>query len=135
LQRQSIAQVCGPFSLHSQFEIMNSIDAHKDELERLLVNLSNDTAVSGMAFVTLLDVYIGRLDTNSSNSAYALIRRRRKSTSDQQGANIDSELGAILHAPYNSRRSRCIFPKFSQGSSQIRFIHSPAYRKPRTRVR
>ena len=114
---------------------MNAIDAHKGELERLLVNLSRDTAVSGMAFVTLLDVYIGRLDTNYSNSAHALIRRRRKSTEDQQGANIDSELGAMLPATYNSRRSRGIFPKFSQRSSQVRFIHSAAYRTPRTRVR
>jgi hypothetical protein len=127
--------VCGPFSLHSQFEIMNSIDAHKDELERLLVNLSSDTAVSGIAFVTLLDVYIGRLDTNYSNSAHALIRRRRKLTEDQQGANIDSELRAMLRATYNSRRSRGIFPKFSQRSSQVRFIHSAAYRTPQTRVR
>jgi hypothetical protein len=44
---------------------MNAIDAHRDELERLLVNLLRDTAVSGMAFVALLDTYIRRLDTKS----------------------------------------------------------------------
>jgi hypothetical protein len=43
--------------------MMNAIDAHKDELERLLVNLLCDTTVSGVAFVALLDTYITRLDT------------------------------------------------------------------------
>ena len=43
---------------------MNAIAAHKDELERLLVNLSGDTAVSRIGFVALLDAYITRLDTN-----------------------------------------------------------------------
>src|SRR5438876_11787312 len=46
---------------------MNAIAAHKDELEKLLVNLSHDTAVSGMGFVALLDAYITRLDTNCSD--------------------------------------------------------------------
>ena len=43
---------------------MNGIAAHKDELERLLVNLSGNTAVPGIGFVALLDAYITRLDTN-----------------------------------------------------------------------
>ena len=43
---------------------MNAIAAHKDELERLLVNLSGNTAVSRIGFVALLDAYITRLDTN-----------------------------------------------------------------------
>ena len=42
---------------------MNAIDAHKDELERLLENLSLDAAVSGFGSVALLDAYIARLDT------------------------------------------------------------------------
>lgn len=41
---------------------MNAIDAHRDELERLLVNLLRDTAVSGVGFVALVDTYITRLD-------------------------------------------------------------------------
>jgi hypothetical protein len=41
---------------------MNAIAAHKDELERLLVTLSRDAAVSGIGFVLLLDAYIARLD-------------------------------------------------------------------------
>ena len=41
---------------------MKAIAAHKDELERLLVNLSRDAAVSRIDFVVLLDAYITRLD-------------------------------------------------------------------------
>jgi hypothetical protein len=46
---------------------MNAISAHKDELKELLENLSGDTAVSGTGFVTFLDAYITRLDTNCSD--------------------------------------------------------------------
>jgi len=46
---------------------MNAIAAHKDELERLLVNLSGNTAVSGRGFLAFLDAYITRLDTNCSD--------------------------------------------------------------------
>jgi len=46
---------------------MNAIAAHKDELEKLLENLSGDTAVSGIGFVAFLDAYITRLDTNCSD--------------------------------------------------------------------
>ncbi len=42
---------------------MNGIAAHKDELERLLENLSGDTGVLGITFVALLDAYITRLDS------------------------------------------------------------------------
>src|SRR5207247_10478540 len=43
---------------------MNAIAAHKDELEKLIENLSGDIAVSGITFVTLVDAYITRLDAN-----------------------------------------------------------------------
>jgi len=46
---------------------MNAIAAHKDELEKLLVNLSGDTVVSRIGFVAFLDAYITRLDTNCSD--------------------------------------------------------------------
>ena len=46
---------------------MNPIAAHKDELKKLLENLSGDTAVSGITFVASLDAYIARLDTNCSD--------------------------------------------------------------------
>ena len=46
---------------------MNAIAAHKDELEKLLENLSGDIAVSGITFVALVDAYITRLDENCSD--------------------------------------------------------------------
>jgi hypothetical protein len=46
---------------------MNGIAAHKDELKKLLENLSGDAAVSGICFVALLDAYITCLDTNCSD--------------------------------------------------------------------
>jgi hypothetical protein len=46
---------------------MNPIAAHKDELKKLLENLSGDTAVLGITFVASLDAYITRLDTNCSD--------------------------------------------------------------------
>ena len=61
---------------------MNAIAAHKDELEKLLENLSCDIAVSGITFVALVDAYITRLDANCPdisariNPPPALINRR-----------------------------------------------------------
>ena len=46
---------------------MNLIAAHKDELKKLVENLSGDAAVSGITFVASLDAYIARLDTNCSD--------------------------------------------------------------------
>jgi hypothetical protein len=46
---------------------MNPTAAHKDELKKLLENLSGDTAVSGITFVASLDAYITGLDTNCSD--------------------------------------------------------------------
>ncbi|PYI73740.1 MAG: hypothetical protein DMF02_00390 [Verrucomicrobia bacterium] len=77
---------------------MNAIAAHKNELKKLLENLSGDIAVSGITFVPLVDAYVTRLDTNCSNisrprrSAGSANKRRIK-----HGTNIDSELRALLH--------------------------------------
>jgi hypothetical protein len=46
---------------------MNSIAAHRHELERLLIDLSGDIAFSEINFVALVDAYITRLDTNCSD--------------------------------------------------------------------
>ena len=43
---------------------MNAIAAHKDELEKLLENLSGDTVVSEITFVALVNAYITGLDAN-----------------------------------------------------------------------
>jgi len=61
---------------------MNPLAAHKDELKKLLENLSGDTAVSGIGLVASLDAYITRLDTNCSDIRPRVnpIRRHRKQT-------------------------------------------------------
>ena len=61
---------------------MNAIAAHKDELKKLLENLSGDTTVSRAGFVAFLDAYITRLDTNCSDISARVnpIRRQRKQT-------------------------------------------------------
>jgi hypothetical protein len=46
---------------------MNAIDAHKDELEKLLENLSGNGAVSGIGFVAFVDAYITCLDMSCSD--------------------------------------------------------------------
>jgi len=56
---------------------VNLIAAHKDELKKLVENLSGDAAVSGITFVASLDAYIARLDTN-----YSDIRARINEESD-----------------------------------------------------
>jgi hypothetical protein len=61
--------------------------AHKDELERLLVNLSGNTAVSGARFVARLDRYFTRLDTNCSDisARFSLPPlSRKRGTNDQK---------------------------------------------------
>src|SRR6266566_5591386 len=58
---------CAAPSLCTQNRIMNPVAAHKDELNKLLENLSGDTAVPGITFVASLDAYIARLDTNCSD--------------------------------------------------------------------
>jgi hypothetical protein len=43
---------------------MNATAAHKDELEKLLEDLSGNIVVSKITLVALLDAYITRLDAN-----------------------------------------------------------------------
>ena len=47
--------------------MIDPVAANRDELERLLVNLSGDTAVSAMGVVELLNGYITRLDARCSD--------------------------------------------------------------------
>ena len=59
---------------------MNPVAAHKDELKKLLENLSGDTAVSGITFVASLDAYIARLGTNCSDIKARVNPPQRKQT-------------------------------------------------------
>ena len=78
---------------------MNAIAAHKDELKKLLENLSGDTAVSGITFVASLDAYITRLDTNCSDISARVDPQPAQINGElTHGTNIDSELRALLRA-------------------------------------
>ena len=74
---------------------MNAIAAHKDELKKLLENLSGDTAVSGITFVASLDAYITRLEAAPASIQFAASVNKRRI---KHGTNIDSELRALLRA-------------------------------------
>ena len=92
---------------------MNAIAAHKDELERLLVNLSGNAAVSKIGLVALLDAYITRLDTN-------LLRHQRPrqsaASANKRRINMEPRLTQNC-APYyaqhkTSKRRAALFRKF-----------------------
>src|SRR5207302_9201484 len=93
--------------------IMNGIAAHKDELERLLENLSGDTGVLGITFVALLDAYITRLDTNCSD-----ISARVSPPPPQINGELNMEPKltqncALYYAKHrNSKRRAALFRKF-----------------------
>jgi hypothetical protein len=92
---------------------MNAIDAHRDELERLLVNLLRDTAVSGMAFAALLDRYITRLDTKLLDCQ----RKHRYGTgTNKRRINMEPTLTqncALYYAQHTApKRRTALFRKF-----------------------
>jgi hypothetical protein len=63
---------------------MNTIAAHKDDLRKLLEDLSSDRLVSGITFVALVNAYIARLDANSLDIDTGVsMRRPRKQIEDQ----------------------------------------------------
>jgi hypothetical protein len=98
---------------------MNAIVAHKDELEKLLEDLSSDRVVSGITFVALVDVYIMRLDTNCPDiSARVNPPPAQIDGGLPYGTNIDSKLRALLRATYNFRPPRRAFPKISRCGPQ-----------------
>ena len=92
---------------------MNAIDVHKDELERLFVNLSRDAAVSEIDFVALLDAYIARLDTKSRRHQ----RQRRYGTgANKRRINMEQTLTqncALYYAQHTTPKRRpALFRKF-----------------------
>jgi hypothetical protein len=106
---------------------MNVFVAHKDELEKLLENLSGDIAASGITFVALVDAYILRLDTNCPDiSARVNPPPAQIDGGLTYGTNIDSKLRALLRATYNFRPPRRAFSKISRCGSQASAGYSPA---------
>ena len=105
--------MCGPFSLHNQNCIMNAIDAHKDELESLLVNLARDAGVSRTDFVALLDAYIKRLDKNLHRRQST---RRFGAATNRRRTNMEPTLTqncALYYAQHTIPRHRpALFRRF-----------------------
>jgi len=112
---------------------MNSTAAHKDELEKLLEDLSRDTLVSGIAFVALVDAYIIRLDTNCPDISARVNPPPAQIDGElKDGTNIDSKLRALLRATQNFKTARRVLPKISRCGSQARAGCSPAADARRT---
>jgi len=112
---------------------MNAIAAHKDELEKLLGDLSSDRVVSGITFVMLVDAYITRLDANCPEISVGVNPPPAQIDGGlTYGTNIDSKLRALLRATYNFRPSRRAFPKISRCGPQASAGCSPAADARRT---
>ena len=63
---------------------MNATAAYKDELQKLLEDLSSDRLVSRITFAALLNAYIARLDAKCLDvTALVSIRRQRKQMENQ----------------------------------------------------
>jgi hypothetical protein len=93
---------------------MNAIAAHKDELKKLLENLSGDTDVSGIGFVAFLDAYITRLDTNCSDISRP--RQSAASANKRRIINMEPTLTqncALYYAQHKTSKGRAaLFKKF-----------------------
>ena len=107
--------------------MVNAIAAHKDELKKLLENLSGDTAVSAITFVALVDAYITRLDANCPDISarvdpqLAQINRR---------INMDPTLTqncALYYAQHKTSKRRATFFQTFRAAARKRALlsHSP----------
>src|SRR5690349_9066240 len=103
---------------------MNAIVAHKDELEKLLEDLSSDKVVSGITFVAFVDAYITRLDTNCPDISARV--NPPPAQIDGGYGNIDSKLRALLRATQNFKTARRAFPRISRCGLQASAGCSPA---------
>jgi hypothetical protein len=99
---------------------MNASATHRNELEKLLEDLSSGhRVVSGITFVALVDAYITRLDTNCPDSSARINPPPAQIDGElTYGTNIDSKLRDLLRATYNFRTPRRAFPKISRRGPQ-----------------
>jgi hypothetical protein len=98
---------------------MNAIAAHKDELEKLLEDLSSERVVSGITFVEWVDAYITRLDTNCSDITARVTPSPAQTDSElTNGTNIDSKLRALLRATQNFKTAPRVLSKTARCSRQ-----------------
>jgi len=111
----------------------NAISAHKDELEKLIEDLSGDIAVSGITFVALVNAYIARLDGNSSGISASVNPPPAQIDGElTYGTNIDSKLRALLHAAQNFKKSYRTFQEISRCGPKANAGCSPAADARRT---
>jgi hypothetical protein len=112
---------------------MNAISAHKDELEKLLEDLSSDRVNSGITFVALVDAYITRLGANCPDiSARVNPPPAQIDGGLTYGTNIDSKLRALLRTTYDFKTARDAFPKISRCGPQTSAGCPPAAAARRT---
>ena len=112
---------------------MNAIAAHKDELEKLLGNLSSDRMISRITFVSLVDTYITRLDPNRLDISARVYPPPAQIDGElRYGTNIDSKLRALLRATQNFKTARHAFPKISRCGAQTSAGCSPEAAARRT---
>ena len=106
---------------------MNALAAHKDELEKLLEDLSNERVVSGMIFVALVDAYITRLDTNCSDISARVNPSPAQINGElTYGTKSDSKLRALLRATQNFKTTRRVLSKTSPCCAQTSSGYLPA---------
>ena len=111
----------------------NAISAHKDELEKLIEDLSDGNAVSGITFVALVNAYIARLDGNSSGISASVNPPPAQIDGElTYGSNIDSKLRALLHAAQNFNESYRTFQEVSRCGPKANAGCSPAADARRT---
>jgi hypothetical protein len=111
---------------------MNATEAHKHELQKLLVDLSGDKLVSAITFVALVDTYIMRLDTSCPDTSRANPPSTQIDGELTYGTNIDSKLRALLRATQKFETTGRVFPKISHCGAQASTGCSPAAGARRT---
>ena len=100
--------------------MMNAIAAHKDELKKLLENLSDDTAASEIGFVAFLDAYIRRLDTNCSDISRP---RRSAASANKRRINMEPTLTqncALYYVQHKTSKPRATFFQRSRAAARKR---------------
>jgi hypothetical protein len=111
---------------------MNVIVAHKDELQKLLEDLSSDRLVSGITFVALVNAYIARLDANCLDIAAGVSMRRPCKQMDDQYLEPTSTQS---RSRYNFITARRALPQISRCGPQASAGCSPATVARRTFTR
>ena len=99
---------------------MNPLAAHKDELKKLLENLSGDTAVSGIGLVASLDAYIARASIRiAQTSRHASIRHQRKQTENYMEPTL-TQNGALYYAQHKTSQGRAALLKKFRAAARKR---------------